>query len=214
VIFLTPLFYYLPNAVLAGIIVVAVSGLFDFKAFKHAWAYDHTDGLSMFITFLAVLVVGIEMGILVGVAASLVLYLYRTSRPHTAIIGRIDDTEHFRNVQRHSVTTYPQLTLIRVDESLYFPNATYLEEEILGLVADQPDLTDLVLVCSAVNYIDISALEVLEKLIHELHDAGVRFHMAEVKGPVMDRLQQIGFINELGQDRVFISTHAAVCQLT
>lgn len=214
VTFLTPLFYYLPNAVLAAIIVLAVLGLFDYKAFKHAWLYDRSDGITMLVTFVAVLIIGIEAGILVGVAASVVLYLYRTSHPHTAVIGRIDDTEHFRNVQRHDVITYPQLILMRIDESLYFPNAAYLEDEVLGLVANTPDLTDLVLVCSSVNYIDISALEVLEKLIHELEDAGVRFHMAEVKGPVMDRLRQIGFIDELGPERVFISTHAAVCALT
>lgn len=214
VIFLTPVFYYLPTAALAAIIVVAVSGLFDWKGFKHAWQYNHTDGLTMLATFIAVLVLGIETGILVGVAASIILYMHRTSQPHTAIVGRIGDTEHFRNVQRHEVTTYPEVLLVRIDESLYFPNAAYLEDQMLGCVADNPEIDNIVLICSAVNYIDTSALEVLEKLIHELYDSGVILNLAEVKGPVMDRLREIGFIHELGEDRVFLSTHLAVQALT
>lgn len=210
VLFFTPLFYHLPNAVLAAIIMVAVVGLVDFKTFKHTWQYDKLDTASLVVTFFAVLFAGIENGILLGAAVSIALYLWRTSRPHTAVVGRIGDTEHFRNVKRHDVTTYDGVLLVRIDESLYFSNAQYLENYLLGSVADHSDIDDLVLVCSAVNYIDSSALDVLEALIEELHDAGVRLHLAEVKGPVMDRLKHIGFVDKIGAERIHLSTHAAV----
>ncbi|MEM6529631.1 MAG: SulP family inorganic anion transporter [Chloroflexota bacterium] len=209
VMFLTPLFFYLPSAVLAAIIIVAVAKLFDWHAFIHAWRYNRADGLSLLVTFGAVLAAGIEAGILIGAAVSMGLYLYRTSKPHTAVIGRIPGTEHFRNVKRHDVETCSEVLLFRVDESLYFPNVTYLELQLLELVADNPEIEHVVLVCSAVNYIDVSALEVLERLMSELRSSGVTFYMAEVKGPVMDRLRQVGFIDHLGGDRVFLSTQRA-----
>lgn len=210
VLLFTPLFFYLPNVVLATVIIVAVLNLIDFATFRHAWAYDKSDALSLLATFFAVLIVGIEAGILVGVAASLTLYLWRTSRPHIAIVGQLGDTEHYRNVLRHDVRTYPHIMAVRVDESLYFPNAQYLENVLLNAIAENPDVEHLVLVCSAVNYIDASALEVLESLIRELREAGTNLYLAEVKGPVMDRLKRVGFIERLGSERVFMSTHQAM----
>ena len=213
VLFLTPLFYYLPKAVLAAIILVAVASLFDINALRHAWHYNKPDGVALLVTFGAVLVLGIETGILIGAAASIGLYLYRTSRPHTAVVGRIDDTEHFRNVERHTVETLPNALFFRVDESLYFPNVTYLEQQVLDLIADNPTVDHLVLVCNAVNYIDLSAVEVLETLRLELQAAGVQFYMAEVKGPVMDRLRRDGFIGRVGEDHVFLSAHEAFAHI-
>lgn len=209
VIFLTPLFYYLPNAMLAAIILVAVANLIDLKTPKHVWRYNKTDFISLAVTFVAVLSVGIEAGILVGVAVALGLYLWRTSRPHMAVVGRVGETEHFRNVLRHQVNTLPHVIAIRVDESLYFANTRYLEEVLLGAVASRPEVEHVLLICSAVNFIDASALESLEDLNTRLGDAGVTLHLAEVKGPVMDRLNRIGFVEHLGQDRIFLSTHAA-----
>lgn len=209
VMFLTPLFYHLPKAVLAAIILVAVATLFDFGALKHAWYYDKAEAASMLVTFFAVLLINIEAGILVGAAVSIGLYLYRTSRPHTAIVGRIEDTEHFRNVERHEVETGCNVLMLRVDESLYFPNANYLEDLILTSVADNPSVDHMVLLCNAVNYIDSSALDMLENLKRELKDSGVEFHLAEVKGPVMDRLEKIGFIDHLGRDHIFLSANQA-----
>lgn len=214
VMFLTPLFYFLPNAVLAAIIVVAVIGLIDVKSFVHTWHYNRADAVSLVITFLGVLFLGIETGILVGVAVSVALYLWHTSRPHIAIVGRVRDTEHFRNVLNHDVQTYPNLLLVRVDESLYFPNAQYLENYLLEQVACHQDIEHLVLVCSAINRIDASALDVLEALVRELRDAGVTFHLAEVKRPVMSRLQTVDFRQTLLPGRVFLSTHEAVETLT
>jgi SulP family sulfate permease len=210
VVFLTPLFYYLPNAVLAAIIMVAVFGLIDVKTFKHVWKYNKADAASMIITFLAVLAVGVETGILVGVAAALALFLWRSSRPHMAEVGRIGETETYRNVERHEVETWPQTVAIRVDESLYFANTKYLEDVVLQMVADKPELKNLVLIGIAVNSIDASALETLESLDQELRDAGVELHLAGFKGPITDRLKAIGFIDHIGPGRVHLSTHDAM----
>ncbi len=210
VIFLTPLFYYLPNAVLAAIIMVAVFGLIDVKTFKHVWKYNKADAASMIVTFLAVLAVGVETGILVGVAAALALYVWRTSRPHMAEVGRIASTETYRNVERHEVETWPQTVAIRVDESLYFANTKYLEDVVLQMVADKPELKYLVLIGIAVNDIDASALETLKSLNQELRDAGVELHLAGFKGPITDRLKAIGFIDHIGPGRVHLSTHDAM----
>ena len=209
VVFLTPLFYALPNAVLAAIIVVAVASLVDVEAFIHAWRYDRLEAISLLVTFVAVLELGIEIGIVIGVAVSLGLYLWRTSRPHVAVLGRIADSEEYRNVLRHETQTYPNILALRIDESLYFPNAQYLEDVVLGHAADHPQVEHFVLVCSAVNFIDTSALDVLEELHHHLGDSDIDFYMAEVKGPVMDRLRDIGFVQTLGEDHFFFTTHDA-----
>ncbi len=210
VIFLTPLFYYLPSAVLAAIIMVAVIGLIDVKTFKHVWKYNKADAASLIVTFLAVLAVGVETGILVGVAAALLLFVWRASRPHMAEVGRIGNTETYRNVERHEVQTCPQAAAIRVDESLYFANTKYLEDVVLQMVADKPELKYLVLIGIAVNFIDASALETLESLNRELQDAGVELHLAEFKGPITDRLKAIGFIDHIGPNHLHLSTHDAM----
>ncbi len=209
VVFLTPLFYFLPNAVLAAIVVVAVASLVDVEAFTHAWKYSKSDAISLLITFVAVLELGIEVGIFVGAGVSIALYLWHTSRPHVAVVGRIEGTEEYRNVLRHDVETYPNILALRIDESLYFPNAQYLEDMVLCQVADHQEIEHFVLVCNAVNYIDTSALEVLEELHKYLADNGIGFYMAEVKGPVMDRLKRIGFVDRLGKDHFFLTTHEA-----
>lgn len=207
---LTPLFQYLPRAALAAVIVVAVSGLVDLAALPHTWRYNKADALSWLAAFVVVLGWGVEAGILSGIALSLVLYLWRTSQPHVAVVGRVGESEHFRNVLRYQVQTWPDLLLVRVDESLYFANSQYLENSLLSQVAENPQLRHLVLICSAVNFIDASALETLENLLVELSAAGVELHLAEVKGPVMDRLQRSNFLTHLGAERLHLSAHLAV----
>jgi SulP family sulfate permease len=126
----------------------------------------------------------------------------------------VGNTEHFRNVRRHPVRTCTGVLAIRIDESLYFANAKYLEDYIVQAVADRPATTALVLICSAINHIDGSALETLETLVEDLREAGVTVYLSEVKGPVMDRLERAGFIDHLGgQARVFLSTHQAMAAL-
>lgn len=210
VLFLTPLFYYLPNAVLAAVIVVAVIGLIDLKTLRHVWRYNKADAASMLVTFTAVLTIGVENGILAGVAAAILLFIWRTSKPHVAIVGRLGQSETYLNVLRHPVQTCPHAIVMRIDQSLYFANTKYLEDTVLAQIADHPEITHFVLVGTAVNFIDASALETLESLLRELQDAGVELHMAAIKGPVMDRLKRIGFVQHLGEERFHLSIHDAM----
>jgi sulfate permease, SulP family len=209
-LFLTSTFYFLPNAALGAIIIVTVITLFDLKTMRYTWQYSKADFVSLIMTFVSVLFIGVESGIVIGVLTSLMLYLWRTSRPHVAIVGQIGDTEEYRNILRHNVKTHSNIIAMRVDESLYFPNAQYLEEVILNTVADDPDTEYFVLICSAVNFIDVSALETLESLHHSLAGVGVEMYYASIKGPVMDRLRKIGFVDEIGENYFFLSIHEAM----
>ena len=209
-LFFTGWFYHLPNAVLAAIIVVAVAKLIDVRTARRVWAYDRADGIALVATIVAVLALGIEAGLLVGIGLSLALYLWRTSQPHLAVIGRVPGTEHFRNVCRHVVETDPRLLVVRVDENLYFANAESVESYLMAHLEAAERVEHVVLVLSAVSYIDSSALEVLEHLEEDLRAADVTLHLAEVKGPVMDRLQSSALYAALGSHRVFLTTHQAV----
>ncbi|MFN4008801.1 MAG: SulP family inorganic anion transporter [Pannonibacter sp.] len=211
-LFLTPLLANLPQATLAGTIIVAVLSLVDFKALKRTWVYSKSDFAAMAATILLTLGVGVEAGITSGVVLSVLLYLFRTSRPHMAVVGIVPGTEHFRNVQRHRVLTGTKVLSVRVDESLYFANSRFLEDRILELVAERPTLEHVVLMCPAVNVIDASAFETLEELNRRLKDSGVKFHLSEVKGPVMDRLQRTDFLQHLTGE-VFLTQYQAFCTL-
>jgi sulfate permease, SulP family len=211
-LFLTPLLAYLPQATLAATIIVAVLSLVDLSILKRAWTYAASDFAAVMATILLTLGVGVEAGIVAGVALSILLHLYKTSRPHIAILGRVPGTEHFRNIKRHDVQTDDTLLSMRVDESLYFANARYLEDQINARIAGQPLTRNLVLVCPAINDIDLSALESLESINARLKDAGVTFHLSEVKGPVVDKLKRSGFLPHL-TGKVFLSQHQAVQEL-
>ncbi|MFG6499305.1 MAG: SulP family inorganic anion transporter [Roseovarius sp.] len=211
-LFLTPLIYFLPKATLAATIIVAVLSLVDFSILKRAWAFSHADFAAVSVTILLTLIFGVEAGVSAGVVTSILVHLYKTSRPHMAVVGRVPGTEHFRNVLRHEVETQPHVLSLRVDESLYFPNARFLEDQLAQYAADKPDLTDVVLMFPAVNEIDLSALESLEAINTRLKDADIRLHLSEVKGPVMDRLKRSHFLDDL-TGKVFLSQHEAVCAL-
>jgi SulP family sulfate permease len=209
---LTPLLAALPKATLAATIVVAVLSLVDLSVLKRTWVYSKADFAAVAATMAITLAVGVELGVSAGVGLSIALFLYRTSRPHMAVVGLVPGTEHFRNVERHAVTTTPAVLGVRVDESLYFANSRFLEDRITALVATRPELRHVVLQCSAVNEIDSSALESLEEINRRLADLGVSFHLSEVKGPVMDRLARTDFLHHL-TGRVFLSHYAAVAAL-
>lgn len=207
-LFLTPLLFHLPIATLAATIIVAVLSLVDFSVLKRTWGYSKADFAAVAATILGTLVLGVEIGVTIGVGLSIALFLYKTSRPHMAVVGRVAGTEHFRNVKRHEVITDPHVLTVRVDESLYFANARYLEDRIYDMVAVRPELRHVVLMCSAVNEIDASALESLEAINWRLKELGVAFHLSEVKGPVMDRLEQTDFLDHLTGE-VFLSQYQA-----
>ena len=211
-LFLTPALYYLPQATLAATIVVAVLSLVDFSILRKTWNYAKSDFSAVVATLVATLTVGVETGLIVGVGVSLALYLYRTSRPHMAEVGLVVGTEHFRNVQRHAVAVSPRVLSLRVDESLYFANSRALEDRINSAVASRHGLGHVILQCSAINDIDASALESLEAIDLRLRGAGVRLHLSEVKGPVMDRLRKTEFLNGLS-GQVFLSHYQAIFEL-
>ncbi|MEB3267427.1 MAG: sulfate permease [Leptolyngbya sp.] len=210
VVFFTPWFAALPQAALAAVILVAVMNLLDWHTLGRLWRVEPSDALALVITFFAVLFVGIEQGIVVGFGASVLFLLWRTSRPHFAEVGRLGDSEHFRNVARHAVATCRQVLAVRIDESLYFANTRQLEDYLLTAIAHHPEATALLLIWSAVNHIDASALETLETLISGLREAGVQVYLSDVKGPVMDQLERARFVDFLGRDRIFLSAHQAM----
>ena len=205
---LTDLLAFLPTAPLAATIIVAVGTLIDLPAVKRTWQYSSSDGVAMVATLLLTLLHSVEVGIISGVVLSLGLHLYRTSQPHSAVVGRVPGTEHFRNVKRHQVETDEHVAMLRIDESLYFANARYLEDTVMALASRSPSIKHIVLTCQAVNVIDASALESLEAINGRLKDAGAMLHLAEVKGPVMDRLTHTAFYHEL-TGQVFFTTYDA-----
>ncbi len=211
-LFLTPFLASLPIATLAATIIVAVLSLVDFRPLAHVWSYSKPDFAAMAGTILVTLLAGVEAGVITGVVVSLALFLWRASRPHAAIVGRVPETEHFRNVKRHKVITDPRVMTIRIDESLTYLNTRWLEEFVLEQVAEQPLVRHLVLMCSAVNAIDASALESLEAINHRLSDSGVALHLSEVKGPVMDALERSHFLEVL-TGKVWLSQNEAFSSL-
>jgi SulP family sulfate permease len=196
-LFLTPLLYFLPNATLSATIIVAVLSLVDLGALKHTWHYSWADGAAMTATILLTLVEGVEAGLLAGVGLAIFLHLYSTSKPHVAVVGQLPGTMNFRNVARHTVVTSPEILSLRVDASLYFPNARFIEDTINQAVAANPAVRHVILECPAVNTIDASALESLEAINSRLKDGGITLHLSEVKGPIMDRLKRSHFLEEL-----------------
>ena len=205
---LTPLVYFLPKATLAATIIVAVLSLVDFSILKKTWAYSKADFVAVAATILLTLGLGVEIGVASGVALSIALHLYKTSRPHVAEVGLVPGTQHFRNITRHTVETEPSLLTLRVDESLYFVNARFLKDIVYNRLADDKAIANVVLMCSAVNAVDYSALESLEALNQRLKDMGIGLHLSEVKGPVMDRLKATHFIDQLNGE-VFLSQYDA-----
>lgn len=211
-LFLTPLLYSLPIATLAATIIVAVLSLVDLKTPGQLWNYSKADFAAHMATIAITLLAGVELGVIAGVGVGLLLYLWRASRPHAAIVGRVPETEHFRNVDRHQVFTVPHILSIRIDESLTYLNARWLEEYVLEQIADRPEVRHVILMCSAVNEIDASGLESLEAINHRMIDAGIGLHLSEVKGPVMDRLKRTHFVDELN-GQVFLSQNRAFREL-
>ncbi|MCC5861157.1 MAG: sulfate permease [Gammaproteobacteria bacterium] len=206
---LTPLIFFLPVATLAATIIVAVLSLVDFSILKRSWAYSKADFIAVVATILFTLGLGVELGVLTGVILSVCLHLYRTSRPHIAEVGLVPGTQHFRNVQRHKVLTDPGVLTLRIDESLYFANARFLEEHIHDRLANGTAIRHVVLMCSAINEIDFSALETLEAINHSLSETGLTLHLSEVKGPVMDRLMSTHFLESM-TGQVFLSQYDAM----
>jgi len=203
-----PLFAYLPLVMLAAVIMVAVTPLIDVRSLIRAWRYDRAEGLTLLSTLLGVLILGVEGGIILGVCWSIVAQLWRGSRPHVAVIGRVPDTHYFRNTKRHLVETVPQLLALRIDENIFFANTKAVEQAIYQALADYPDTREVLLILSAVNHIDSTGLDMLSELTEGLNERGIHLHLAEVKGPLMDHLEHTDWITRQ-VDQLFPSTHIA-----
>lgn len=212
-LFLTPYLYYLPTVTLAAMILLAVTNLFDLAAMKRTFTYSREDFSALFITFILTLTQGLEWGLIAGILSSIILHLYRTSSPHSALLGQVPNTEHFRNIQRHNVITDETIISLRIDASLYFANARFLADKVNQIVAEHPKARHLILTCSAINDIDASAVESLISVNQYLKEAEIDFHLSEVKGPVMDRLQRSDFIANL-TGNIYLSHHHAWKDLT
>ena len=197
----------LPRAVLAATIVVAASSMLDLAPFRLAWRYARAECWVMLGVATLTLLATMELALSVGVTLSAALLLQRTADPHVARIGRVPGTEHYRNVARHQVEQLPGVVALRIDESLLFTNARALTDTVLAQLDD--DTRHVVLQMSPVNTVDFSGLTALLALDDDLHRRGIRLDLAEVKGPVMDRLAQAGWSQRV-HGRLYLSLHQAM----
>ncbi|MBT5718752.1 MAG: sulfate permease [Gammaproteobacteria bacterium] len=211
-LFLTPFLYHLPKAVLAATIIVAVSSLVDFSIIKKTWRFSKRDWGSVVATLFLTLGFGVEVGVSSGVLISIALHLYRTARPHVAEVGLVEGTEHFRNILRYKVKTIPSVLTLRIDESLFFANASMLGKLIYERVAEDKNIVHVILMCSAVNEVDFSALETLEEINQRLREENIFLHLSEVKGPVLDKLRRARFIDQMSGN-LYLTQHQAFADL-
>ncbi len=214
VIFFTGWFTFIPKASLAAVILVAIWPLIRLHDIMHTWQYDRGDGFAELATLIGVLIMGIEEGLALGIALTLFSFLRKTSKPHIAVVGRIANTEHYRNINRHNVQTWDNLLLLRVDENITFANASYIEDFVRHELSKHPAIQHVVLIFTSVSHIDCTAFEALDNLNKNLRAAGQTLHLAEVKGPVMDKLEQTDFLKNLQPGKVFFRIEEAVKELT
>ncbi len=206
--FITPL----PYALLGAIIMVSIIGLIDYPLFRHAWRVDRLDAINLVVTFFAVLAVGLNSGLIIGLLVSFASLIWQSSNPHIATVGVLKNTEHFRNVNRHNVQTFDNLLFLRIDESLFFGNSESVQNHIIHCVEQHPQACDVILIMSAVNHIDLTAQEMLIELNADLIKQQKRLHFSEIKGPVMDVLAETQVIKQLS-GKVFLNTIKAVDEL-
>ena len=208
-LFLTPILKSLPLSVLAALIIVACFGLIDFKSLWRTWVYNRADGTTAIATFLAVLFFGVQWGVLIGVILAMALHIKSSLQPHMPIVGRFPGTEHYRDADRFNVETNEQVKTLRIDESLYYANARYLEDKVAQLVSNSPEMTDLVLMCTAVSRIDASALSSLEEINKRLKRTEIKLHFSDMQSRVKERLYRSDLIEKLSGE-IFLSQHEAM----
>ena len=211
-LFFTGFFEDLPLTILAATIIVSIWKLVNFQPFFDAWRYSKSDGLAMWITFLGVVLIDISTGLIIGIVSTFVLMLWRISRPHIAVVGLVEGTQHFRNIQRHQVSTSDRVLSLRIDENLTFLNANSFKGYLINEISLNDQLQHVIINCSSISAIDLSALEMLEDLNAELAKLDIRLHFAEVKGPVMDKLQTSKLMTHLS-GRIYLTHFQAIQDL-
>lgn len=211
-LFLTPLLSNIPQAALAAIIVTAVFSLVELRQVRERFRVQKSEGFLLVFSFLATLGFGIMTGLIAGTLASLVWFLWRTTRPHLAVLGRVPGTQLFRNVKRYrGLVTYEGVLILRLDAQLYFANAEYFRDQLAKLEAAAPLPPQLILLdASAINHIDSSAAELLEELDSEYEARQIRFLLAGVKGPVRDVLERTGLMEKRRNEYGYVSVHEAL----
>ena len=210
-VFLTPLFYYMPNAILASIVMVAVAGLIDWKEAMYLWRVDRRDLALMALTFIATLALGIEEGILAGVVVSLAAIIYQSATPHTAVMGRLPDSTTYRNLKRSpEAITRADVMIVRMDAALYFANVSTFKDLVGEIDMNNDALRAIVIDMYPVNRVDSTAAHALHEIIEVSHENGIDLYLAGLKGPVHDVLGRAGVIHELGPDHLFYEVHEAV----
>ena len=203
---------WLPLPALAATIIIAVIGMLDVTTPREAWRYDRADAVAWLVTFSGVLLLGVEEGVMLGVVLSLGTVIWRASRPHIAVLGRLPGSEHFRNIERYAAETHPQIVLLRIDAGVFFGNAELISDHVLQTLTDQT--RHLVLVMTAINLIDTTGLYALAELNQSLAARGIKLHLAEVKGPLMDKLKHSDRRPKPLSGQVFISAVSAFDQLS
>lgn len=211
-LFLTPLFYFLPKAILASIIMVAVFGLIDYKEAFHLWKADRSDFWMLIITFIATLGLGIEQGIGIGVILSLAMIIFETTRPHIAQLGKVPNTHFYRNQERfQQVEVRDDLLIVRFDARLYFANLNFFRDHLQKWIAEKGDALNAIIInAESINGLDSSALHFLEELTQELNQNRKLLLFSGVKGPVRDNLSKAHLIEKIGNDHFFMSVQEAV----
>ena len=211
-LFLTPLFYYLPKAVLGGIIIVAVMGLINIKYPVKLWKYKKDDLIMLLGTFAVTLTIGIKEGIIVGVILSLGFLIFRSTRPHIAECARIEGTDYFKNVERfENAKGRKDVLIFRFDGQLYFANTNYFKDQLNDMIAKKgPTLKLVILNAEAINHMDSSAVHMLDKTIKDLCKKEIYFAVAGAIGPVRDIIFNSGLSETIGKELMFVEVNKAL----
>ena len=212
-LYLTPVIALLPHAALAAIIIVSVVGLMDWKSLRHYWQFYPQDAVTHVATIIGVLAFDVETGLIVGVVLSILFFVRRSSKPHIAVVGRVGDGTHFRNAKRYDVQIDPTIALVRVDENLFFANANQVENKLMKAIVRRPDTRHMVLVCSSINMVDASGVEMLLRVNDSFRELGIKLHLSDVKGPVLEQFEASHFTLELSGS-LFFNADQAMRDLT
>lgn len=211
-LFLTPVLRSLPLSVLSALIIVACLNLIDFRSIWRTWTYSRADGITALATFIAVLVLGVQWGVLAGVVLAMVLHIRQSLTPRMPLVGRFPGTEHYRDADRFNVETDESVKTLRIDEGLYYANARFLEDRVAVIVSESTEMQDLILMCSGVNHIDASALSSLEEINRRLKGLEIKLHFSDMQSIVRERLYRSDFLDRL-TGQIFLSQHDAMVAL-
>jgi len=210
-LFLTPVLQTLPLSVLAALIIVACLNLLDFKSIWRTWTYSRADGITALATFLSVLTLGVQWGVLAGVVLAMTLHIRQSLTPHMPLVGRFPGTEHYRDAERFNVETDEAVKTLRIDEGLYYANARFLEDRVAKVVSEYPEMTDLILMCTGVSHIDASALSSLTEINRRLRGLEINLHLSDMQSSVRERLYRSEFLENLN-GKVYLSQHDAMTE--